>query len=62
MPNNDIYSLLGLASRARKLSSGSTLIEDIRNRLFVLPDEVKVIPGHGPMTTIEEEKRYNPFF
>ena len=32
MPNNDIYSLLGLASRARKLSSGSTLIEDIRNK------------------------------
>ena len=42
--------------------NGKLLIEDIRNRLFVLPDEVKVIPGHGPMTTIEEEKRYNPFF
>ena len=29
--------------------------------LDCLPDEVKVIPGHGPATTIGEEKRYNPF-
>ncbi len=41
---------------------GTVLIEDIKNRLLVLPGGVKVIPGHGPMTTIEEEKRYNPFF
>ena len=37
------------------------LIEDIRKKLLVLPDDVKVIPGHGPATTIGEEKRYNPF-
>lgn len=38
------------------------LIEDIRKKLFVLPDGVKVVPGHGPSTTIGEEKRHNPFF
>ena len=37
------------------------LIKSIKNQLFVLPDEVKVYPGHGPMTTIGFEKLYNPF-
>lgn len=38
------------------------LIEGIQKKLLVLPEDVKVIPGHGPTTTIGEEKRYNPFF
>ncbi|MEG1738015.1 MAG: MBL fold metallo-hydrolase [Odoribacter sp.] len=38
-----------------------SLIRGIREKLLVLPDDVKVIPGHGPATTIGEEKRYNPF-
>ena len=38
-----------------------TLIDRIKTKLFVLPDEVKVYPGHGPGTTIGEEKRENPF-
>lgn len=42
--------------------NGKELIEGIRRKLFVLPDEVRVIPGHGPMTTIGEEKKHNPFF
>jgi glyoxylase-like metal-dependent hydrolase (beta-lactamase superfamily II) len=37
------------------------LINSIKTQLFVLPDEVKVYPGHGPMTTIGFEKLYNPF-
>lgn len=41
---------------------GTKLLEAIRNRLFVLDDEVKVIPGHGPATTIGREKKCNPFF
>lgn len=41
---------------------GTVLIEGIRSKLLVLPDEVKVIPGHGPVTTIGKEKRFNPFF
>lgn len=40
-------------------------IEDIKNslrsRLLTLPDYVKVYPGHGPTSTIREEKRSNPF-
>ena len=38
-----------------------TLLKNIREKLFVLPDETVVYSGHGPETTIGEEKKYNPF-
>jgi glyoxylase-like metal-dependent hydrolase (beta-lactamase superfamily II) len=38
-----------------------TLINSIREKLFTLPDSVKVYPGHGEATTIGFEKRNNPF-
>ena len=38
-----------------------TLIESIHKKLFMLPDAVLVYPGHGPTTTIGEEKVNNPF-
>ncbi len=38
-----------------------TLINSIRTKLFVLPDETIVYSGHGEPTTIGEEKKYNPF-
>ena len=38
-----------------------TLISSIRTKLFTLPDDTVVYPGHGPTTTIGEEKKYNPF-
>lgn len=37
------------------------LISSIREKLLVLPGDTIVHPGHGPETTIEEEKRSNPF-
>ena len=37
------------------------LISSIREKLFVLPGNTIVHPGHGPGTTVEEERRYNPF-
>jgi len=33
----------------------------IREKLYTLPDDTVVLPGHGPTTTIGEEKRTNPF-
>jgi hydroxyacylglutathione hydrolase len=39
----------------------NTLINSIHQKLFTLPDDVKVYPGHGPDTTIGFEKRKNPF-
>lgn len=38
-----------------------TLISSIRKKLFVLGDDVRVLAGHGPETTIGAEKKYNPF-
>jgi hydroxyacylglutathione hydrolase len=37
------------------------LYKSIREKLFVLPDETIVYPGHGEPTTIGHEKKYNPF-
>ncbi|HQW19304.1 MAG TPA: MBL fold metallo-hydrolase [Rhodocyclaceae bacterium] len=39
----------------------ATLISSIRNKLWPLGDDVSFIPGHGPMSTFGEERRYNPF-
>lgn len=39
-----------------------TLIESIKNKLFVLDESMVVYPGHGPTTTIKIEKTTNPFF
>ncbi|HMM17545.1 MAG TPA: MBL fold metallo-hydrolase [Petrimonas sp.] len=37
------------------------LTEGIRTKLFTFPDDTEVYPGHGPKTTIGQERRYNPF-
>ncbi len=41
--------------------SMGTLVRSIRDKLFVLPDDTKLYPGHGGSTTVEHEKKYNPF-
>lgn len=41
--------------------SYSQILNSIKTKLFVLPDELKVYCGHGPATTIGREKKYNPF-
>ena len=41
--------------------SGRDIVNNIREKLFVLPDEVEVYPGHGGKTTIGIEKKYNPY-
>ncbi len=37
------------------------LEHSIRNRLYTLDESAKVIPGHGPPTSLAEEMRHNPF-
>lgn len=41
--------------------SSDLLRSSIKEKLYSLPDETEVYPGHGPKTTIGEEKRTNPF-
>ena len=38
------------------------LIASVEDRIFILPDDTKVYPGHGPATTVGHEKENNPFF
>jgi glyoxylase-like metal-dependent hydrolase (beta-lactamase superfamily II) len=37
------------------------IMESLRTLLMTLPDETRVLPGHGPATTIGEERKSNPF-
>ena len=41
--------------------SHDLLIENIKTKLMILPDDTKVCPGHGPDTTVAIERRINPF-
>ena len=42
-------------------SDEDKLRNSIEEKLFILPDRTKVFPGHGGVTTIGHEKKYNPF-
>jgi hydroxyacylglutathione hydrolase len=36
--------------------------QKVRDQIFTLPPETLICPGHGPLTTVAEEKAHNPFF
>lgn len=42
-------------------SDGPRLMQSINEQLMTLPDEMQVLPGHGPATTIGQERATNPF-
>lgn len=42
-------------------SSGEQLITSIHNRIYTLPDDTILYPGHGPVTRVGDEKYSNPF-
>lgn len=37
------------------------IIDSLHSRVLILPDETRVLPGHGPATTVGEERGSNPF-
>ncbi len=37
------------------------LVTSIREQVYTLPDQTRILSGHGPETTVGEEKKYNPF-
>lgn len=44
-----------------RMGSFEELAKSIKTRLYTLPDDTIVYTGHGPITTVGEEKKYNPF-
>ena len=42
--------------------SERVLLDSIRRQIMTLPDDTVLYPGHGPETTVGQEKRHNPFF
>jgi glyoxylase-like metal-dependent hydrolase (beta-lactamase superfamily II) len=46
----------------RANSSWSDLFNSITEKVLRLPDNIGIYPGHGPATTVGQEKNHNPFF
>ncbi|MET3684279.1 glyoxylase-like metal-dependent hydrolase (beta-lactamase superfamily II) [Alkalibacillus flavidus] len=57
----DTLFQLGIGRTDLPFGDHETLINVIKSKLFTLPDETVVYPGHGPKTTIGVEKVNNPF-
>jgi len=59
-------AIVGDSLFAGSMGGGNVSYQDaLRNNLekiLTLPDETIICPGHGPMTTVGEEKQHNPFF
>ena len=59
-------ALVGDAIFAGSMGGGMVSYADAlrtnREKIMSLPDETVLCPGHGPMTTVGEEKKHNPFF
>jgi len=43
-------------------STYGDILNGVRSKIFTLPDDTVVMPGHGPPTTVALEKEHNPFF
>ena len=40
---------------------GALLVRSIREQILILPDETRLLPGHGEETTVAQERHWNPF-
>ncbi len=62
--NNTVLSgdVIFAGSMGRANSSWTDLFRSVAEKLLTLPEDAVLCPGHGPATTVGEEKRHNPFF
>ncbi len=51
----------GSIGRSNPAALYETHLDSVRRRLLTLPGEVRLLPGHGPATTVAEERDHNPF-
>ncbi len=59
--SGDTLFFEGVGRTDRPGGDREAIVRSIREKLMSLPNSVRVYPGHGPETTIEHEKRNNPF-
>ena len=59
--SGDTLFRFSVGNTAFETGNWDDLVDSIQNKLYVLNDNIIVYPGHGPITTIGEEKRGNPF-
>jgi hydroxyacylglutathione hydrolase len=59
--DGDVLFMQGIGRTDFPGSSYRQLMDSIRNKLFTLPDDTTIYPGHGPATTVGDEKQSNPF-
>lgn len=57
----DTLMSLSIGRTNIKGANEKLLVSVIQEKFFTLPDDTTVYPGHGPVTTIAQEKRLNPF-
>jgi glyoxylase-like metal-dependent hydrolase (beta-lactamase superfamily II) len=62
--NESVFSgdAIFAGSMGRANASWSGLFNSVAGNLLTLPDNTRLYPGHGPATTVGEEKQHNPFF
>ena len=58
----DLLFQMGVGRTDLKGGSFRELVRSLNERLAEVPDQTAVYPGHGPATTLYEERRLNPFF
>jgi glyoxylase-like metal-dependent hydrolase (beta-lactamase superfamily II) len=59
--DGDVLFQMGIGRTDLPGCSFRQLMDSIHNKLFTLPDDTVIYPGHGPATTVADEKRHNPF-
>ena len=59
--SGDVLFQMGVGRTDFPGGSFRVLLQSIKDKLFVLPDETVVYPGHGPQTTVGFERQHNPF-